>query len=118
MVPKLTRRLWNTDFGAIGNLSHSFMTKFNERTANNPDVKYFAWAGEVLTPKASYRSVSSFHLITHVFLASLPSRGIFALSKISKSGSTDGVVEVGSAVWENDDLGPGTHLGTVFGLDQ
>jgi len=32
-------------------------------------------------------------------------------------GLTDGVVEVDSAAWANDS-GPGTHLGTVHGLDQ
>ena len=62
VVPELIRRLCHTDFGAIGNLGHSFMTKFNQRTANNPDVKYFAWAGEVSTPTANYTSVSSFQL--------------------------------------------------------
>jgi hypothetical protein len=67
VVPELVRRLWNTDFGAIGNLGHIFMTEFNQRTANNPDVKYFAWAGEVSTPKANYRSVSSFHPTAHIF---------------------------------------------------
>jgi len=61
VVPELIRRLCHTDFGAIGNLGHIFMAKFNQRTANNPDVKYFAWAGEVSTPKANYMSVSSFH---------------------------------------------------------
>ena len=90
------------------------MTKFNQSTANNPDVKYFAWAGKVTTPTANYKSVfSSFHPTAHVFL--LVSRGTFVLSRMS--GSTDGVVEVDSAVW-GDDLGPGTHLGTVRGLDQ
>jgi len=80
------------------------MTKFNQSTANNSDVKYFSWAGKVTTPTANHKSVGS-----------LESRETFVLSRIH--GPTDGVVEVDSAVWEND-LGPGTHLGTVRGLDQ
>jgi hypothetical protein len=88
------------------------MTKFNQSTANNLGVKYFSWAGKVTTPTANHKSVNLFLTCA---LGSLVSRETFFLSRIY--GSTDGVVEVDSAAWAND-LGPGTHLGTVQGLDQ
>ena len=114
MIPELIRRLCRTDLGAVGNLSHNFMKKFNQSTANNPDVKYFAWAGKVSIPTSKCKSVHSTPLLV-CFLDSLTSRETFVLSRVH--GSTDGVVEVDSAVWAYD-LGPGTHLGTVRGLDQ
>jgi hypothetical protein len=114
VVPDLIRRLCLTDFGAIGNLSHNFMTKFNQSTANNPHVRYFAWAGKISIPTTKCKSANSTPLLTYS-LGSLISRETFVLSRVH--GSTDGVVEVDSAMWAND-LGPGTHLGTLRGLDQ
>ncbi|RXW11374.1 hypothetical protein EST38_g14480, partial [Candolleomyces aberdarensis] len=84
-----------TDFRAFGNLTHWYMSNYNRQIENNPSVRYFSWAGftEVPTP-----------LFTPVY----PSSRVF--------GQTDGLVNTSSAVWDND-LGPGTHLGTVEGLD-
>jgi hypothetical protein len=89
------RKVIGSDLGAMGNLTHAFMSKYNNRTANNPTVKYFSWAGETAVP-------------TTLFIAIFPSSRLF--------GSTDGLVNVNSAKWEAD-LGPGIHLGTVHGLD-
>jgi len=89
------RCIFDTDFGGAGNLSQKFMTKFNQKTANNPHVRYYTWAGETSIPMAQY---------LHSFA---PSRAF---------GPTDGLVNVSSAAWAYD-LGPGIHLGTVRGLN-
>ena len=51
------RCVFDTDFGGAGNLSQRFMIKFNKRTPNNPNVRYYSWAGETSIPMAGYMSV-------------------------------------------------------------
>ncbi|KAJ3526780.1 hypothetical protein NMY22_g10035 [Coprinellus aureogranulatus] len=92
---KTIRDIFGTDFGGLCNLSTKFMKDFNEHTPNNPRVKYFSWAGEIVLPTVSY---APHWIIVGRFY--------------SKS---DGIVGVESASW-GEDLGPGTHLGTVPGL--
>jgi len=89
------REILGTDFAGFGNLTYTFMTKYNSETANNPDVKYFSWAGEVTVPASIFAP------------AFTPSR-VF--------GPSDCLVNVDSAVWDSD-LGAGTHLGTHKGMD-
>ncbi|KAJ2936154.1 hypothetical protein H1R20_g942, partial [Candolleomyces eurysporus] len=84
-----------TDFRAFGNLTHWYMSNYNRQIENNPSVRYFSWAGFTEIP-------------TLLFAPVHPSSRLF--------GQTDGLVNTSSAVWDND-LGPGTHLGTVEGLD-
>ncbi|KAF8496919.1 Alpha/Beta hydrolase protein, partial [Gautieria morchelliformis] len=83
----LIRSIIGSDLGAFGNLTENYMTDYNRRTVNNPSVRYFSWAGLIQIP-----------------------------SGIRLYGPTDGLVNVSSATWGND-LGPGTHLGTLDGLD-
>ena len=47
-----------TDFDSFGNLTYTFMTKYNSETPNNPNVKYFSWAGEVTVPAGIHASVT------------------------------------------------------------
>lgn len=94
----LLRSIIGTDLGAFGNLTRDFMAGYNKRTENNNNhsVRYFSWAGQI-------------GLLTPTILALvLPTSRMF--------GPTDGLVNVSSATWGND-LGPGTHLGTVEGQD-
>ncbi|KAF6752867.1 Alpha/Beta hydrolase protein [Ephemerocybe angulata] len=89
------RSIFGTDFGGLTNLSCKFMNEFNQKTKNNPDVKYFSWAGEIVIPTVSY---APHWLIVARFYT-----------------KSDGIVGVETAKWDTD-LGPGTHLGTVAGL--
>ncbi|TFK22403.1 alpha/beta-hydrolase [Coprinopsis marcescibilis] len=82
-------------YGAFSNLTHNFMAKFNERVQNNPSVQYFSWSSITQHP-------------TLVFLPVFPASRLF--------GPTDGVVNSSSSVW-GEDLGKGTHLATIEGLD-
>jgi len=64
------REIFGSDFGAVGNLTHSFMVKYNKEIANDPKVKYFSWAGEIDAPTAifllgSYRI--SGYIFAHVY---------------------------------------------------
>ncbi len=44
------RDLIGTDLGAVGDMSHDAMIKYNKTHQYNPDVKYFTWAGEISLP--------------------------------------------------------------------
>ncbi|KAF5367610.1 hypothetical protein D9757_010653 [Collybiopsis confluens] len=90
------RTLFGTDFGGLGNLSASFVSRFNADTPNDPNVRYFSWAGFIRVP-------------TPIFLTYLvKSSATFPISVLF--GRTDGLVNVDSARW-------GTHLGDFAGRD-
>jgi hypothetical protein len=50
----MIRAVFGTDFGGLTNLSCKFMSEFNTRIRNNPDVRYFSWAGILIIPTVSY----------------------------------------------------------------
>lgn len=89
------RSIFGTDFGGLTNLSCKFMADFNAKTKNNPAVRYFSWAGEIVIPSLSYAP-----------------HWVIVARFYTKS---DGIVGVETASW-GEDLGEGTHLGTVPGL--
>jgi len=51
------RDLIGTDLGAVGDMSHDAMIKYNKTHPYNPDVKYFTWAGEIGLPSPIFASV-------------------------------------------------------------
>ncbi|TEB27893.1 alpha/beta-hydrolase [Coprinellus micaceus] len=85
----ILRKVFKSDCGGLSNVTPQFMEEFNEATPNNPDVRYFSWAGQLGSDQIKYIPVlaviNQFH------------------------PHNDGVVGVESAMW-------GTHLGTVPGL--
>ncbi|KAJ3532030.1 hypothetical protein NMY22_g7911 [Coprinellus aureogranulatus] len=100
---KTIRDIFGTDFGGLCNLSTKFMKDFNEHTPNNPRVKYFSWAGEIVLPTVSYAR----HIMTPQ--PSLDHRwSILQQERRHRLG-------LNQPSW-GEDLGPGTHLGTVPGL--
>jgi len=96
-LANVIRAVFSTDLAAVGNLSKHFMQKFNGKmvTNDNSDVAYFSWAGKISVPALDY---------------------LDTFGPSAACGETDGLVNVDSASW-GPDLGPGTHLGTVRGLN-
>ncbi|KAJ2914529.1 hypothetical protein MD484_g5883, partial [Candolleomyces efflorescens] len=91
------RALLGTDFGLFSRLTPDFMEDWNRKCRNNPSVKYFSWAGVSEIPPPV---LLPFHAASRIF------------------GPTDGMVNVSSATWDSNVLGPGVHLGTVAGHTQ
>ena len=89
------------------------MVNYNKEIANDPNVQYFSWAGEIDVSTPLFLLGS--HQISGYILLMYTKRPTFDLSR--SFGPTDGLVNVDSATW-GPDLGPGVPLGTIGGLDQ